>query len=126
MVAGVPLLQTFNVTVLKSPPVELTTIPSGLSLMVIFEPASGFVHSIRLIRELKNPRASLELPFSSFSCGSNIGFYAGCPQGPAGFSVNIPVENPPLVPLIETAYSLNEITATLNCPRRVVWTFCIT
>lgn len=72
MVAGVPLLQTFNMTVLKSPPVELITIPSGLSLMVIFDPASGFVHSILRIRELKNPRASLELPLSSFNFGSNI------------------------------------------------------
>ena len=69
IVSGTPFLQTFNVISFIA---ELMTIPSGCCVSWIFVPEMGLVHSIRLIRELKNPRASLELPLSSFNFGSNI------------------------------------------------------
>lgn len=77
MVSGVPLLQTLRVTVSERATDILK--PLSSSLIVTPVPAVGLVHSIRLIRLLKKPKASREAPASGLSFGSRginyLGFF---------------------------------------------------
>lgn len=70
-VLGVPLEQTLSVTVVKFEVLEILK-PLSSSVIVMFVPAVGLVHSILRINELKNSLARRDAPLISVNSLSLI------------------------------------------------------